>query len=199
MKDAADWRLRAEIHAHSGEWDKAAEDAREYLKRNPLKRAFLLDYWAIGPYPEDSGAIVTGPEISPDLPDARDGVASPPTGALRIWQPVALNARGFVDLGPLFANAEHISAYVLLRLYSPVKRQVTIRLGSDDYVRLWLNGNPIYEYSRERIAIPDEDSTPATLEAGWNRLLARVVNVAGEHALYLRIPDRPAEEVRARP
>jgi tetratricopeptide (TPR) repeat protein len=40
---------------------------------------------------------------------------------------------------------------------------------------------------------PDQDGVPATLQAGWNTLLAKVVNGTGEHALYLRLSGEPAD------
>jgi hypothetical protein len=54
---------------------------------------------------------------------------------------------------------------------------------------LWLNGNQIHESLHERSAVPDAEGIGTTLKAGWNTLLARVVNVTGEHALYLRLSD----------
>ncbi len=103
-----------------------------------------------------------------------------------------------MDFGQHFGNAEHISAYALQRIYSPEKQPVAILLGSDDYVRLSLNGKTIHERLVARRAMPDEDAIPAMLEPGWNTMLARVVNVTGEHALYWRLSNAPADLLRAR-
>jgi hypothetical protein len=71
-----------------------------------------------------------------------------------------------VDLGALFGFAEHISAYVFLRVYSPEKHQLALLCGSDDFIRVWLNGKQIHEYLRQRSAVPDSDSVLVTLESG---------------------------------
>jgi hypothetical protein len=113
------------------------------------------------------------------------------------WQRVPLNSAGFVNFGPLFGNAEHISAYALLRVYCPKSAKVAILLGSDDQLRLWLNGRQIFENLAQRRAMPDDDAVSATLAAGWNTLLARVVNVTGEHALYLRLSGATEDLKRA--
>jgi hypothetical protein len=63
---------------------------------------------------------------------------------------------------------------------------------------LSLNGKLIHEYLQPRAAKADEDAVAATLEPGWNTLLARVVNVTGAHALYWRLSDDPADLLRAR-
>jgi hypothetical protein len=108
-----------------------------------------------------------------------------------------MTANGFVNFGAMFGQAEHISAYALLRIYSPRQQPAAILLGSDDQVRLWLNGKQIHEYLHERMALPDTDAVPARLEPGWNTVLARVVNVTGEHAIYLRLSDAAADRMRA--
>jgi WD40 repeat protein len=194
-KDRAGWRRRAEIHARLGAWEKAAADARQYLALSRDKRWFTLGCWVVGPYPDDLGASYP-PEQSPDPGQLTVGGPDPRRPPLA-WQPVPLNAQGFVNLGPRFGNAEHISAYALLRVYSPLKQQVAVLVGSDDYVRLRLNGKQIHEHLVARQAVADEDAVGATLEPGWNTFLARVVNVTRDHALYWRLSDAPADLKRA--
>ena len=196
-KNAADWRLRAEIHARLEQWDKAAADLQQYLALNRDKRWFTLDCWVVGPYPDDLKKSYP-PDKNPNPGQQIAGAGEAGAPALLSWQSVPLNAQGFVNLGPLFGNAEHISAYALVRVYSPQRQQVAILVGSDDYVRLHLDGKQIHEHLTARRAMPDEDAVPAVLEPGWNTLLARVVNVTGEHALYWRLSDAPADLRRAR-
>jgi tetratricopeptide (TPR) repeat protein len=98
-----------------------------------------------------------------------------------------------VDFGALFKRAEHISAYALMRVYCPEKQRVAILLGSNDGVRLWLNGQLVHENPAARPATPGEDAVPASLEAGWNTLLTKVANGTGEHTLSLRLSDEPAD------
>ena len=131
----------------------------------------LLGHWAFFGRPER-------PRYTPDKdpnPGQRVAVSgdSEPAAFLD-WQSVPLNPQGFVNFGPLFGHAEYISAYALLRVYSPEKQRVAILLGSDDSVQLSLNGKQIHEKLISRKAIPEEDAIPAMLEPGWNIFLARV-------------------------
>jgi hypothetical protein len=103
------------------------------------------------------------------------------------WQPVLLNNLGFVNLGEMFQHGEHISAYAMLRIYSPREQKVAVLVGADDQIRMWLNGNLIHERSIAGSAVVDAETVPATLGAGWNTLLSRVINITGEHAMYLRL------------
>jgi len=185
-KNQADWRLRAEIHALQEDWDAAAADARKFFALNPEQRWLTLGTWIAGPYPEDLRASQL-PEN--DVNPLNDGPGKKESPSRVRWQPVPLNASGFVNFGALLGGAEHVSAYALVRIYSSEKQQVAALFGSDDHIRLWLNGKLVHERMHQRIALVDEDVIPAKLEAGWNSLLAKVVNVTGEHILYLRLSD----------
>jgi hypothetical protein len=85
----------------------------------------------------------------------------------------------------------------MFKVYSSESRPVAMLLGSDDQVRLWLNGKQIHESLVTRVPTADEAAVPAVLRSGWNTLLARVVNLTGKHALYLRVSDTPEDMGRA--
>jgi len=191
--NAANWQFRARIHAAMLDWDDAQADLQHYLAIRWDQRWCVTGCWVAGPYPEDLNAHYP-PEASPDpavhLPPVE---AAEPAQTFLNWQRTPLNPAGFVNFGALFNNAEHISAYALFRVYCPKQADVAVLLGSDDQVRLWLNGKQIHENLARRRALPDDDAVPATLNAGWNTFLARVVNMTGDHALYLRLSDAPAD------
>jgi hypothetical protein len=188
--NAADWRLRGEIDAGLENWNQAAADFKQYLVLDPRQHWVSLGCWVAGPYPEDLTRSYPPERVS--FPNTLPENAAP-----LIWEEVPIHPCGFVNFGALFAQAEHISAYALLRVYSPRQQAVAILLGSDDQVRLWLNGKQIHEFLDQRMAVPDAIAVPATLEEGWNTLLARVANETGDHALYLRLSDSTADRLRA--
>jgi WD40 repeat protein/tRNA A-37 threonylcarbamoyl transferase component Bud32 len=196
-RKAANWRLRAQIHARMNEWDQVEADLRQYLTLTPDQHWCMMGYWVAGPYPDDVNAHYP-PETNPD-PGTHVPACEPiePAPTFLNWERVPLTPAGFVNFGRLFGNAEHISGYALLKVYCPKQARVAVLLGSDDQVRLWLNGTQIHENPAPRRAMPDEDVVPATLAAGWNTLLARVVNMTGEHAMYLRLSDAAADLKRA--
>ena len=146
----------------------------------------------VGPYPEDVNEHFA-PEINPDPgKQVPAGDIGEPAPTFLNWQRVPLNSTGFLDFRGLFGYAEHNSAYALLKIYCPKQQSVNILLGANQ-VRLWLNGHQIHENLTQRAAFPDSDVIAATLNPGWNTLLARVVNVTGTHAMYLRLSDAPAD------
>jgi len=82
-------------------------------------------------------------------------------------------------------------------VFALLQQCVAILLGSDDQLRLWLNGKQIHENLLERSVVPDADAVRANLEAGCITLLARVAIAMGYHDLYLRLSDAPADLTRA--
>ena len=105
---------------------------------------------------------------------------------------------GYLDLAACFDGAEYISAYALAYVYSRKEQEVALLTGSDDGMRLWLNGQSIFAFPNWRSPEPDEDRVAAKLRRGWNTLLIKVVNDTGRHGLFLRLSADPRELALAR-
>jgi hypothetical protein len=61
-------------------------------------------------------------------------------------------------------------------------------VGSDDGVRVWLNGALVHENWIGRALTEDEDLFPVTLEPGKNVLLLKVQDMQGDWAFSVRSP-----------
>jgi len=83
----------------------------------------------------------------------------------------------------------NVAGYVFRTIGSDRPRKVKIYTGSDDALRIWLNGKLIAQVLKLRGAAPDAESNEATLEKGENRLLVEVANGVGGWGLVLRIED----------
>jgi WD40 repeat protein/serine/threonine protein kinase len=177
----ADLRLRTEVFARQGDWERAAADFERCRALGDAAPWLQTGWWVAGPFSDDLRASAP-PEANLDPIQADEH-----TKAERLWRLAHVEARQGLDLGALFDHAEHISAYALTRVYCAAPCAAKVLLGSDDSVRLWLNGRLVHENLTHRPALPDQDVVPITLMAGWNTLLAKVVNGTGEHVLYLRL------------
>jgi WD40 repeat protein/serine/threonine protein kinase/Tfp pilus assembly protein PilF len=168
------------------------------LRASPELTAVLSEFWVAGPYPMDLKASCppeaqTDPSrpIPPgDGPKARRWV-------LPRWRSEVTDTSGYLDLGVCFDGAEYISAYVLAYVYAKTEQEVVLLTGSDDGMRLWLNGQPIHAFLNGRAAAPDQDRVLARLPRGWNIVLAKVENISGPHGLFLRLSASPRQLARA--
>ncbi len=92
-----------------------------------------------------------------------------------------------VDLLPLMEPKTWGAAYLTTTLVSPDERDVELKFGSDDALKVWLNGQEVVSRLVDRAAAPDQESARATLKAGENRLLAKVVQGHTGWEFYFRM------------
>lgn len=168
--------------------------------RDPEDDWFAGHWWVAGPYP-GSLAQAFPPESLADLCPARAAAsgASPRAedGAAVSWRPAFPDGDGTIHLDGMFDYAQHISAYACAFIYSSRDRHLLLSLGSDDTVRVWLDGELVHEYATLRAFAADQDSVPIRVHAGWNRLLAKVVNETDDHKFQARFSGSPILTARA--
>jgi len=92
-----------------------------------------------------------------------------------------------VDLIKVLGPHEFRVAYAYGEIQADVARQIVLGLGSDDSVRVWLNGELIHDVSVGRAVQPDQDLIAANLQPGTNRLLLKVQNHLGAWGFACRI------------
>ena len=132
-------------------------------------RGLALDFDVAGPYGAELKTAYA-PETKPD--DVK-------------WQQAYAQPTGYLDLRQIF-DRDNVSSYMVTHVYSAKEQKATMLLGSDDSVRVWLNGELVHENPAMRSAVPDEDKVTVTLKPGWNKVLVKVVNGAADYGLYLR-------------
>ena len=60
------------------------------------------------------------------------------------------------------------------RLQWPAAQRVTLRIGSDDGVKVWVNGRLVHGNNATRSFAPDQDSATVSLKKGENTILMKV-------------------------
>jgi CubicO group peptidase (beta-lactamase class C family) len=96
------------------------------------------------------------------------------------------SASDTIDLIDVFGQHEFAVAYAAASVESPNEQSHLVGLGSDDAVRVWLNGEMVHENSSPRALTVDDDVFPVKLRKGTNRLLIKVANDRGEWGLKFR-------------
>jgi len=103
----------------------------------------------------------------------------------------------YIDFIPHFPNEQrqNIVGYVVRTFSSDKPRSIKIFTGSDDALRLWLNGKLITQVLALRSAAMDAESADADLIKGQNTLIAEVSQKTGGWGLYLRIEDKDGNDL----
>ncbi|MCL6519568.1 MAG: fibronectin type III domain-containing protein [Armatimonadetes bacterium] len=100
-----------------------------------------------------------------------------------------------IDLSAILYPTDYSVAYAHLYINSPSEQACELRLGSDDGVKVWLNGTLIHENAAWRPVIKDQDKVPITLKQGWNQLLIKVDNLTAGWGFAARICNTAGNEV----
>ena len=144
------------------------------------------------PNPTDSTGHRTGLD-TPFAPERSLNTARPARGvdSMEIrWETVRTPADGYVNLTGRFEPVEHVVAYAVTHIRSPRAMRTTLLLGSDDGVKVFLNGKEILRNLIVRGAEPDQERIPLDLGAGMNVLLLKIENNLGAFGFYARILDK---------
>jgi hypothetical protein len=97
----------------------------------------------------------------------------------------------FVDFAARFPEdqRENVAGYAVRKFASDKARKVKILTGSDDGLRVWVNGRLVQSVSVGRDARADSESCNAELAEGENTLIAEVSQLNGGWGLYFRLQD----------
>ena len=150
------------------------ERAAELLERASAHEDFIVDWLVSGPYAREGlkGEDLIDVAFGPEQPDATDTAwrAQPRTeDAERHW---------FIDI-TVSAPGANSAAYLRTNVFSPSEQDVRLEIGSDDGVKVWLNGVAIHTNSVLRGCGRGDDAVDCTLNEGWNELLVKVTNNHG--------------------
>jgi hypothetical protein len=173
--------LPVEAKALRASWEAAQGDAGEEIVR---------EWHVIGPFVgNEAGKISLNLETAME----RDFVArgSVDLGARygRLsWKRVTAHRRsGLVDLGRDLARAEFCVAYGYAEVESPRCCETTLRCGSDDGIRIWVNGEVVHSHEIGRGYQAGSDEVRVRLREGVNQLLVKVDNYEGDWGFGVRI------------
>ncbi len=89
------------------------------------------------------------------------------------------------DKTPGFAGND-ACVYLKTRIQSPTKQDARIEAGSDDGLKVWLNGKVVHANNATRPCSPGSDKAKVSLNEGWNDLLVKVTQGGGEWSVCLR-------------
>ena len=91
-------------------------------------------------------------------------------------------------IGLTAGDVDDHSAYALFSLTSDVERTgVRMRVGSDDAIKVWLNGEVVHKYAINRPARDFQDTFQVDLKKGDNFLLVKVSERGGNWTMFVGI------------
>jgi len=119
-------------------------------------------------------------------------------GAGCIWLPVQAEAEGRLNLRALYPKMPAGAVIVGTFFEAPAAGRYTLRVGSDDAVRVEIDGRAVHSNVVRRPWTADQDRVKVQLAKGWHRMLVRVVNYSGDWAVSVRVADEKDQPLEVR-
>jgi hypothetical protein len=155
----------------------------------------LMDWQVLGPFASGQKERVTLEQPTP-LDEERAAAQGPDLSAtyrangkaLRWKKATARKKDGQVDLTGELGPVEFCVGYGYTQVESIHPREAMIRCGSDDGIKVWVNGQIVHSNEVARGYLPGADQFPVHLKAGVNHILVKVDNYRFGWGFGLAVP-----------
>ncbi len=115
---------------------------------------------------------------------------------LDAWERMG-GASGTIDLAKLIGG-DNVAAYVGTLFASDIEQKAVLEVGSDDGVKVWVNGEVVHTNNASRGVTPGEDKIAVTLKEGMNSVMLKVVNGGGGWGACARFADEKGKSLTDR-
>lgn len=148
-------------------------------------------WWVIGPFPGNRAESHDRP-FPPEQELRWEARYEGKGGRLIAWHPFPASARhenGYHDLNLALGFQENAVAYLYGVCSVPRETPARLLIGSDDSIKVWLNGDLVHDHNLHRGAAPAQDQVAVRLQPGPNRFLLKVVNDDGWWGFFFDVDD----------
>jgi HEAT repeat protein len=162
------------------------QQAQEIINTIEKFEDFITSWQVSGPYMQEGKNYSQLFDIAfpPETPEAKDVKWTLMPAGPDPSRPEVL------DLLKLYGG-EQRAAYLYTRVHCDGRKQARLEIGSDDGVKVWLNGSVVHANNVARPLTPGSDNVNITLHQGWNLLMLKITqnNLPWEFCVRLRSPD----------
>jgi hypothetical protein len=140
---------------------------------------YILEWLGTGPYdePGKNGAQLFDTVFPPETPAGKDLFWNSIIRGVGTWD---------IDLLNAFDLKNNCAGYLRNRVSVPVEQDALLEVGSDDAIKVWLNGTLVHASNYARGIAPRQDIVDVHLKAGWNDVMLKVVNYEAGWAFCCR-------------
>lgn len=162
------------------------------------EQGFVTDWQLCGPFDNlgmDGHDRVYPPEEAIDLTVRYPGK----DGNLAGWRHnTTPDGQAYIDLTKEYDIADWVCSYALCWVTNDGEpKDVMFRVGSNDSVKVFLNGEVVWNNKAERVASVDDDLVPVALPSGVSTVMLKISQASYSWGLYFRISQLDSTEVPA--
>ncbi|MCK6562102.1 serine hydrolase [bacterium] len=171
-----------QVQAQNPAQRSASQETASYAGLQPDQ--FMTKWLVLGPLPispvkpkpedQETQKKAFGVEfINPKLAAVKPGQNQQIGGKKYEWRFVQA-PQDIVDLTQTFGDSDFVVAYAWAEINAPEAKTMLMALGSDDGVKVWLNGQLVHENWIGRAVVKDDDLFSLSFKKGKNQLLLKV-------------------------
>ena len=158
---------------------------------------FIKDFRLIGPFRSPQPGQVSLSQSTPVETDFLKNPTATPNfkttykiaGQTLRWLPAQAEPfSGMLSFNKVLGTVEWAVGYASAQIDSIHPRDVVLKVGSDDGIKIWLNGKIVHVNEVARNHAAGSDLVPVHLEAGANRLFIKLDNCLGGWGLSVEVP-----------
>lgn len=109
-----------------------------------------------------------------------------PQGNPAVWR-LLKSDHDKISLIDRFSQNNDVVAYAFATIEAPETREVIFSVGSNDGIKIFLNGELVHEKHRGRVVVADAEQVPVELNPGVNRILLKIDQSAGGWGFCFRL------------
>lgn len=151
--------------------------------------SFLNNWLVLGPVKFDS-SVASPDEIQQKAAFDKDELTSVPLkggklpasvkiGNLQYSLKAVSSPNGIIDFINVLGNEDYSTAFALAEIKLEAPMKVLMGVGSDDDIKIFVNGTLVLSNWIARATIPDDDLVILDLKKGSNQVLVKVQNITG--------------------
>lgn len=144
-----------------------------FVESAASNKLFYTDWWIVGPFDNENQkglTMVYEPERNFDTSSVLKGKS----GISVRWRKYDKPNSGYIDFAEQFEPSEDVVAYARRTVHLEHAKKVKFGVGSNDGVRVWVNGKLVLDRQVGRRARVNDDIITVALQQGDNDILVKV-------------------------
>ncbi|TKT90542.1 DUF4838 domain-containing protein [Dyadobacter frigoris] len=154
----------------------------KFLERVQSKDHFITDWYIIGPFDNEERkgfSTVYAPERGFDTTRTYAGKSADVK-----WKQYSDNTSGYIDFAKQFTPQKNVVSYAYTKIKLDQAKTVRFGAGSNDGVRVWINGKMVLDRPVLRKAVPNDDIISVPMVKGDNTVLVKVDQTGNKWGFY---------------
>ncbi len=149
---------------------------------------YITDWWLIGPFDNTNRKGIE--KVYPPEREFRKTKSYPGINNKMIsWKAYDGEGNEYISLAKLFKPSEEAVVYARRIFNSDKDGMIKIGLGTNDGVKMWVNGKLVHSNITGRTAIPNDDVITVPFKEGENVVLLKIDQLGGGWGFYFSIME----------